>query len=87
MVVVKILVGKVIKSRTSYLRKGRGHDRGRKKLVSPQLTGFCSPYLVHRLAIYNWLRRSGLVEDSTGLGNLAVLSGPGAEVTGQETVL
>ncbi len=51
-------------------------------LVPPRLPGFRIPYLVHRLAIYNRLRQSGLVEDFACHSSLAVLSRLGAELTG-----
>ncbi|MBN2187624.1 MAG: hypothetical protein JW732_09310 [Dehalococcoidia bacterium] len=51
-------------------------------MVPRRLPGFRSPYLVHRLAIYNRLRQPGLVEDFTRLDNLAILSRPGTEMTG-----
>jgi len=55
-------------------------------LVPPPLRDLGGPYLVHRLAIYNRLRQSELVADYTCHNSLAVLSGPGTDVTSQERV-
>jgi hypothetical protein len=79
----------VIKSRIDYLVKGgkHGRSRGKKALAKPHLTGSGIRYLVHGLAIYDRLCRSGLVGDYTCHSSLAILSRPDTSLTSQENVL
>ena len=66
------------KSGVDYLAKGGKHGRRERTLVPSARSNFTRPTLVDRLAIYGRLCQSGLVADSAGDSNLAVLPGTGS---------
>jgi len=68
------------KSGVDYLAKGGKHGRRERTLVPSARSNFTRPTLVDRLAIYGRLCQSGLVADSAGDSNLAVLFGKGTEL-------